>query len=158
MTQAIQSRRTSAARLQHALEARSRHGRRALLSELLGDVALGVESPLELRYLRDVERPHGLPQGDRQHQSRSRHRRDVVYLGYRLVVELDGRLGHEGVGRFRDMERDNQATLDGEATLRYGFRDIAGLPCLVARQVGGVLMTRGWPGPFLRCPSCLAFS
>jgi hypothetical protein len=154
VTQAVQTRRTSVVRLQGALDARSRHGRRALLDELLGDVALGAESPLELRYLRDVERPHGLPQGDRQNRSRFRHRRDVVYLAYGLVVELDGRLGHEGAGRFRDMARDNHATLDGEASLRYGFGDVAGVPCLVAQQVGGVLLARGWPGPFRRCPAC----
>jgi hypothetical protein len=25
-----------------------------------------------------------------------------------VIVELDGRIGHEGVGRFRDMNRDNR--------------------------------------------------
>jgi hypothetical protein len=154
LTQAVQTRRTSPVRLQRVLETRSRHGRRALMNELLADVAQGADSPLELRYLRDVERPHGLPQGDRQNRSRFRHRRDVVYLSYRLVVELDGRLGHEGVGRFRDMERDNHATLDGAATLRYGFADVAGSSCLVAQQVAEVLLTRGWPGPFRRCLLC----
>jgi len=154
VTQAVQTRRTTPVRLQRALAGRSRHSRRALLAELLGDVAQGADSPLELRYLRDVERPHGLPRGERQHVSRYRHRRDVVYLAYRLVVELDGRLGHEGVGRFRDMERDNHATVDGEATLRYGHGDVAGVPCLVAQQVGGVLLAHGWPGPLLRCPNC----
>jgi very-short-patch-repair endonuclease len=78
----------------------------------------------------------------------------VVYLLYRLVVELDGRLGHEGAGRFRDMRRDNWATVEGEATLRYGFTDVAGYPCLVARQVWGVLSTRGFPGELQRCPRC----
>ena len=154
VTRAVQSRRTSTRRLQACLEQRSRHSRRALLTELLGDVGRGAESPLELRYLRDVERPHGLPAPDRQQVSRHRHRRDGVYDRYRLVIELDGRLGHEGVGRFRDMLRDNHATLDGEATLRYGHADVAGTPCLVARQVASVLSARGWPGPFLRCPRC----
>ncbi|MFL6063104.1 MAG: hypothetical protein ACJ72G_00365 [Friedmanniella sp.] len=155
VTQAVQTRRTSPVRLQRARDAPGRHGRRALLAELPGDDGQGADSPLELRYLRDVERPHGLPQPERQNRSRHRHRRDVVYLAYRLVVELDGRLGHEGVGRFRDMTRDNHATLDGEATLRYGFGDVAGSPCLVALQVAEVLLTRGWPGPFRRCPDCL---
>lgn len=154
VTQAVQSRRTTPVRLRRALAGRSRHSRRALLAELLEDVGQGADSPLELRYLRDVERPHGLPQAERQHRSRFHHRRDVVYRLYGLVVELDGRLGHEGVGRFRDMERDNHATVDGEATLRYGFADVAAVPCLVAAQVAEVLLGRGWPGPFLRCPSC----
>jgi very-short-patch-repair endonuclease len=154
ITRAVQTRRTSVRRLQACLDQRSRHSRRRLLDELLADLGLGAESPLELRYLRDVERAHGLPAGHRQHRSGDRYRRDVVYLLYRLVVELDGRLGHEGAGRFRDMRRDNWATVEGEATLRYGFTDVAGYPCLVARQVWGVLSTRGFPGELQRCPRC----
>jgi hypothetical protein len=154
ITRAVQTRRTSAVRLRQALERRSRHSRRRLLAELLGDVGQGADSPLELRYLRDVERAHGLPVGVRQDVSRFRHRRDVVYRAYGLVVELDGRLGHEGVGRFRDMTRDNHATVSGEATLRYGHADVAGEPCGVARQVADVLLRRGWDGPFVRCPAC----
>jgi hypothetical protein len=154
VTQAVTSRRTTVVRLRRALEARSRHSRRRLLDELLGDVAEGVESPLELRYLRDVERAHGLPKGNRQNVSRVRDRRDVVYRQYGLVVELDGRLGHEGLGRFRDMRRDNDATVDGEATLRYGSVDVNGEPCLVARQVAEVLVLRGWRGEFRLCARC----
>jgi very-short-patch-repair endonuclease len=150
----VQTRRTTAARLRLALDARSRHSRRLLLRELLADVADGVESPLELRYLRDVERAHGLPEGRRQQVSRHQHRRDVVYRDYGLVVELDGRLGHEGMGRFRDMTRDNLATVSGEASLRYGHADVAGEPCLVARQVGEVLVLRGWRGQFRLCGRC----
>ena len=56
----------------------------------------------------------------------------MLYKEYGLLIELDGRLGHEGVGRFRDMRRDNRATIDGLATLRYGFGDVHGIPCEVA--------------------------
>jgi hypothetical protein len=154
VTAAVQSRRTSPARLRRALERRSRYADRALLLELLGDVRQGADSPLELRYLRDVERPHGLPRGERQQVSRHRHRRDVYYRLYRVVVELDGRLGHEGMGRFRDMARDNSATVDGEASLRYGYADVAGSCCAVAWQVGSVLAARGWAGPLRRCSRC----
>lgn len=141
LTTAVQSQRTTPARIRRALERRRRYAGRTLLLELLGDVRQGAHSPLELRYLRDVERAHGLPEGVRQHTSRHRHQRDVYYERYRLVVELDGRLGHEGTGRFRDMERDNHATVDGQASLRYGNADVAGLPCAVAWQVGPVLMS-----------------
>lgn len=158
VTTALQSRRTSPARLRRALDRRQRYAGRALLLELLGDVGQGADSPLELRYLRDVERPHGLPQGERQHTSRHRHQRDVYYRLYGLVVELDGRLGHEGMGRFRDMARDNHATVDGQASLRYGNGDVVGSPCAVAWQVGSVLATRGWAGPLRRCSSCAAVS
>lgn len=156
LTQAVQTRRTSASRLREALERRKRHGRRAPLRELLGDVAAGVESPLELRYLRDVERAHGLPKADRQESNRRRHRRDVRYSAFGVVVELDGRLGHEGLGRFRDMARDNGALLDGEITLRYGFADVSGEACTVARQVYAVLRSRGHDGELRRCARCVA--
>jgi hypothetical protein len=154
VTLAVQSRRTTTGRLRHALRRRRRSRHRRLLEELLGDVATGAETPLEVRYLRDVERPHGLPRGDRQDPGRGSARRDVVYRRYRLVVELDGRLGHEGMGRFRDMWRDNLATVDGERTLRYGFADVMGQHCLVAFQVGAVLQQQGWGGEPTRCPRC----
>ncbi len=154
-TRAVQSRRTTPAQLRYSLRGRQRFRHRALLNDLLVDVATGAETPLELRYLRDVERPHGLPEADRQDPSRS-FRRDVVYSRYRLVVELDGRLGHEGMGRFRDMWRDNITTVDGERTLRYGFGDVAQRSCLVGFQVGSVLRQQGWSGELLRCARCPA--
>lgn len=156
VTQAVQTRRTSSARLRRALESRTRHSRRAVLTELLGDVDDGVRSPLELHYRNDVERAHGLPEGTRQHRSRRRHLRDVVYEEEQAVVELDGRIGHEGLGRFRDMARDNVATLQGEATLRFGYADVVGAPCAVAAQVAAVLQLRGWTGEPHRCPRCSA--
>ena len=58
------------------------------------------------------------------------------------------------MGRFRDMRRDNRATTDGLATLRYGSSDVFGLPCEVALEVGGNLVRRGWAiGPD-RCDNC----
>lgn len=106
-TIAVQRRRTTPARLLAALDRRRRHPRRALLRALLEDVGVGAESPLEITYLRDVERAHGLPRAVRQGPSRDRRAlRDVRYPAYRVVVELDGRLGHTGLGRFRDMDRD----------------------------------------------------
>ncbi|HEY0238129.1 MAG TPA: type IV toxin-antitoxin system AbiEi family antitoxin domain-containing protein [Friedmanniella sp.] len=154
VTRAVQNRLTTPVQLQRALDRRERHSRRRLLTELLLEVAEGAESPLELRYLRDVERRHRLPDGKRQRRTSSPGRRDVLYPEHRLVVELDGRLGHVGEGRFRDMARDNAALLEQIMTMRFGFGDVAGSPCLVAAQVAQVLGQRGWPGPFRRCPDC----
>ena len=154
VTQAVGSRRTSAPVLARALATRSRFTGRRFLREVLGDVGGGAHSALELRYLREVERPHGLPEGRRQHGSGARHVRDVVYEEFGLVVELDGRLGHEGMGRFRDMNRDNLAAVSGELTLRYGHADVAGSPCSVAIQVGAVLIRRGWTDGLQRCSRC----
>ena len=142
--------------LRDALNDRQRHPNRALLEALLIDVAEGIESPLELRYLRQVERAHGLPEGDRQrYRGGLRHRTDVGYDEWALLVELDGRRGHEGMGRFRDYRRDNAFALRQLVTLRYGWFDVVNRPCEVARQVALVLQSRGWPGPFSRCRQCL---
>lgn len=157
VTDAVGSRRTTAGQLRTTLEHRRRVRHRELLADLLTDVALGVESPLELRYLRDVERAHGLPPGERQqHRPDLPFRRDVVYRPYGVVVELDGRLGHEGDGRFRDMGRDNRTALGGELTLRYGTVDVVGRPCAVARQLESGLRLRGWSGWLTPCPRCPA--
>lgn len=124
VTSAIQGRRTTARRLARRLEQRGRVRHRRLIRDLLADVAEGAESPLEILYLRDVERRHGLPRGRRQHAiGGGREVRDVCYQEYGVVVELGGRLGHEGIGRFRDMRRDNGALFRGEVTLRYGWDD-----------------------------------
>ena len=52
---------------------RSRYKYRKLVTGILGDVAVGAESPLEMRFLHDVERPHGLPRGDRQQRGGAYH-------------------------------------------------------------------------------------
>ena len=61
LTRAVQGRRTTAQRILACVDDRARVRHRDLLREMLGDVAQGAESPLELRYLTEIERPHGLP-------------------------------------------------------------------------------------------------
>lgn len=156
VTRAVQRRLTSPEHLRRALGRRSRHSQRLLLGELLQEVAEGAESPLELRYLRDVERRHGLPPGERQQRTGTPGRRDVLYREFGLLVELDGRRGHEAEGRFRDMARDNAALRERLATLRYGFGDVAGQPCFVALEVAQVLNQRGWSGSVVTCATCPA--
>lgn len=70
------------------------------------------------------------------------------------VVELDGRTGHEGAGRFRDMSRDNRNTVRGRATLRYGWTDCRHHPCQTSRQVASTLVLLGWGGLANSCPRC----
>jgi very-short-patch-repair endonuclease len=153
LTRAVQRHRTSPQLLLRRLRQRSRSGNRELITAVLAEVAVGAQSPLELRYLRDVEKAHGLPRGRRQ-APRGPYLRDVLYEEYALLAELDGRPGHEGTGRFRDMTRDNFALLAGEATLRLGWPDVAGDPCGVARLVARVLQQRGWTGEIVRCHRC----
>lgn len=155
VTRAAQQRLVTAPRLLADLSERRAHPQRKLLVELLGDVEEGVESGLELHYLRDVERAHGLPKGRRnRYRGGLRYRTDVGYDDYLLLVELDGRLGHEGEGRFRDYRRDNDFAVRSLMTLRYGWYDVVDLPCEVAFQVAPVLMARGWDGVPTRCRRC----
>lgn len=103
-----------------ALAQRARHRRRAMLGDVLADVGDGAQSALEVRFVRDVERPHGLPRGRRQRPSWAGGLRlhDVAYEAQRLLVELDGRLGHEGEGRVDDGVRDRRSATSGWLTVR----------------------------------------
>lgn len=137
-------------RLQVLLHER-RHRHRVDILEVITDHLAGVESLLEHRYIRDVEKKHGLASAQRQVHMRA-GRCDVLYGDQRLVVELDGRAFHKD--RFRDARRDNANLLDGYVTLRYGWHDVVTDPCLVAEQVATQLTARGWTGTPRRCPRC----
>ncbi len=142
-----------------AAGARARLPRRRLLLELMDVVADGVESPLEMRYHRDVERRHGLPRSLRQGWERLDGRwirADVRYPGLGVRVELDGRLAHPGGRTDADTWRDNAVVIaHGELTLRYRWRHVAGGPCATAVQVAGALRSRAWAGePFPCGPGC----
>ncbi len=134
--------------------------RRRLIESVCADSRDGLTSPLEIRYHRNVVVPHGLPHGRGQAPARSRDSstayRDILYEEYGVIVELDGRLGHEAESEvFRDQGRDNAATLTGAATLRFGWMAVGGQPCPVAAQVAALLHLRGWPSRPRRCgPGC----
>jgi very-short-patch-repair endonuclease len=146
---ACSSRLTTPDRVARALRLRKRVARRSELTALVDTAAAGCQSVLEWRYLRDVERAHGLPVAVRQC---ARPRRggtfydDVFYAGHRVRVELDGRAAHPSRARWRDFRRDNAAVAAGDAVLRYGSVDVWERPCEVAAQVGGVLRDRGCAG------------
>ncbi len=144
-----------------AAAARPHLPRRGLLLDLLAAVADGAESPLELRYHRDVERRHGLPRSRRQGWERLDGRwlrSDARYDGLGVRVELDGRLAHPGGRTDSDTWRDNAVVIaHGELTLRYRWRHVAGDPCGTARQVADALRSGGWTGTARRCgPGCTA--
>lgn len=158
ITSACQKRLTSPTFLAKALTRRRRCRWRKLLTDLLAAVREGVESPLEWRYAKDVERAHGLPKPTRQAKVKVGGRiyiRDVFYEEFATVVELDGRAAHPDDEAHRDMRRDNASAGRQEVTLRYGWADVAGRPCEVAAQVAEVLRSRGWKDRPRRCgPSC----
>jgi hypothetical protein len=140
---------TTQLRLADALGLRARTRWRAELTEILTADWHGIHSALEHRYVRDVERPHGLPRGTRQARVRRGSRseyRDVLYDAYRIAVELDGRAAHPTDARWQDIRRDNAAAADGVLTLRYGWIDVSRNPCSVASQVARALRQRGYAG------------
>ncbi|MDX6279411.1 MAG: hypothetical protein QOH03_482 [Kribbellaceae bacterium] len=141
IAEACQSGQVSATDILQALDTRGRLRHRSVLRPILADVASGSHSLLELRYLRNVERRHGLPSGTRQRQV-DQVFTDVAYPRYGLVVELDGRFHLAPQRRWRDLDRDNRATLRAESTLRYGWFDITSRPCDAAVQVLEVLRRR----------------
>jgi len=60
---ALRGRRTSQALLRAELDSRRAHPRRELVAGLLWESSAGTEWPLEVRFVRDVLRRHGLPTG-----------------------------------------------------------------------------------------------
>lgn len=160
ISDACQKRITTARRLRDMLskEARLRH--RRLLLAILDDVASGAYSVLERNFLIRVERPHGLPTAARQRRvrvGRSTAYRDVEYVEPGLIVELDGRLGHEWTGdRWADMDRDIDSTIAGSVTIRVGWGQVLE-PCRLAQAIDRLLRARGWAGAIGPCgPSCTA--
>lgn len=155
LADALSARATTAADLLAELAGRARHPHRRLLRDILGDVAGGADSALEWRFLTGVERAHGLPEATRQAHAHHKHRSDAWYSAYGLLVELDGKLHHQGNGRFVDMIRDNDHALQGITTLRFGWAHVTGSSrCETATLLGQVLMMRGWEGPITPCNSC----
>ena len=149
ITRACGRRLTTEEKLRAALASRKKMRWRTELDDVLAAAGDGIHSVLEYRYVRDVERAHGLP--------RSRHQvrvvidgktvyRDACYEEYQVAVELDGRLAHPDDERWRDSQRDNMARAQGVQTSRYGWRDVYGNPCETALLQAQILRQHGWRG------------
>ncbi|HET8593941.1 MAG TPA: type IV toxin-antitoxin system AbiEi family antitoxin domain-containing protein [Intrasporangium sp.] len=156
MAKACQLRIATEATLAAALETRPTQTHHGVVAEVLGLVGDGAESAAEVRYIRDVERSHGLPSGRSQHPAPGQRFRDRTYEKYRLIVEIDGRLGHSPwAGRQKDSRRDRKAATTGRLTVRGTWLDVAAAPCEFADDLGVILRDRGWPGTPVRCgPAC----
>ena len=148
VARAVQSRHTTAVRMQQALAARNRARRRDFLEAVLADVASGTCSVLEHGYLTLVERPHGLPAGQRQLRAGARTGvvyRDVSYDD--LLVELDGRLWHDTAEqRDADHERDLDAAVAGHGTVRLTWGQVYDRPCSTAAKLLQIMGRHEWRG------------
>jgi hypothetical protein len=150
----------SVPQLRAALAARSRIRWRGLLTEALAEAQDGAMSPLERRYVRDVERAHGLPAARRQARRELAggvRFLDNYYADYRLCVELDGRTSHPPEQKWADATRDNDNLFrDDVATMRFGLLDVTTRRCAQAARLAALFLRRGWDGAGLRpCgPQC----
>jgi hypothetical protein len=157
VTRALGRKLTTQAHLRKTMALRTRVRWRAELAELLSPDAAGLHSILEVRYHRDVERPHGLPEGTRQAQfavGSRRAFRDRFYKEYLTVVELDGRATHTIDKRWDDIRRDNATSASGILTMRYGWLEVTEHPCQVAAEVALALAKRGFAGARPCSPGC----
>jgi predicted transcriptional regulator of viral defense system len=149
ITRACGRRLTTEEKLRAALASRKKMRWRTELDDVLAAAGDGIHSVLEYRYVRDVERAHGLPRSG--HQVRvvidgKTVYRDAYYEEYQVAVELDGRLAHPDDERWRDSQRDNKARAQGVQTCRYGWRDVYGNPCETALLQAQILRQHGWRG------------
>jgi len=146
---AIGRRRTTAARLRKALAARQRIRWRLEVELALGHAEGGALSVLELRYVRGVERAHGLPTATRQarvRQATGNRYLDNLYAEQRACVEIDGAAAHPEDEQWRDKNRDRwHAAHEGIDTIRVGVPDLISKErqCRTAADVASWLSGRG---------------
>jgi hypothetical protein len=157
---AIGRRRTTAERLRAALAARPRMRNRLDVELALGYAKEGVLSVLELRYVRGVERAHGLPAAKRQdrvRQATGNRYLDNFYPGYGACVEIDGTAAHPADEQWRDKNRDRwNAVHEGIDTIRIGVPDLISKKhqCRTAADVARWLSRRGPQVGRLCGPDC----
>lgn len=126
--QAAQRGVVDAGQLREGLTARRYHQHRAVLTLVLDDLDAGAQSMAEVRFRRDVLAAHGLPVLEGQVAGSSdpcAQRRDFEDLEHGVVVEIDGRLWHEGAAFHTDRRRDRATARSGRVTLRAGWVEVA---------------------------------
>ncbi|WP_024332748.1 hypothetical protein [Gordonia hirsuta] len=155
LAEGVGSRIVTAERMLTVLGSRHNYRRQTFLEQVLADIRDGTCSVLEHRYLTDVERGHGLPAGTRQAPTAVGRKgfRDVLYGEAGVIVELDGRFGHDdAAARDRDLERDLDALIGGiGVTARVGSGQVYDRPCQTAQKVARLLTAHGWTGTPTRC-------
>jgi hypothetical protein len=159
---AIGRRLTTADRLLAALNTRRRFPGRHDIELALGYAKAGALSVLELRYVRGVEEPHGLPTALRQVQVRQatgNRYLDNLYERYRPCVEIDGTAAHPEDEQWRDKNRDRWNSVHEQVeTIRIGVPALLNRQrqCETAAEVSAWLSSRdtpvGHPCPNPDCP------
>ncbi|TFV76909.1 DUF559 domain-containing protein [Blastococcus sp. CT_GayMR19] len=119
---------------------------RAALTELLGLVAAGSQSELEIRGLRDVLTVPGLPAPHLQYRvdlPGGPVRLDAAWPELKIAVEFDGAAFHGSLGaRERDLRRDAALAALGWVVLRFGYRDVTRRPEVCRAQIAATYRHR----------------
>lgn len=167
---AIGRRLTTADRILAASKARPRIHWRQDIELALGYAKGGALSRLELRYMRGVEAPHGLPTARRQvriRQATGNRYLDNLYEEYRACVEIDGTAAHPEDEQWLDKNRDRWNSIyEKIETIRIGVPDLLNQQrqCETAADVARWLTGRGpatghpCPNPDCPVPSLGVFS
>jgi hypothetical protein len=125
-----------------------------MINDLLAETAIGIQSPLEYRWIKLVERPHRLPVPSAPTNC---HQADSLMAGMRNSAcwssWMDGAITTDSAG-FRDWRRDNISSEDDWLTLRYGWHDTVVESCLTAGNLFRVLRRRGYTGRLGCCRHC----
>lgn len=150
ISRAVSRRLVTASGLRAVLATRQRVRWREWLNDSFEESHDGIHSPLERRYVSDVESAHGLPKS--QHQARRQingkaHYKDSWYPDYRIAVEIDGPAYHQYERVQRDKDRDNvNLAADDVKTFRFGPVDVTERVCETAAMVAITLQRNGWQG------------
>ena len=129
---ATRGRRVTAGGLATQLETRPELPGRSALIELLGFIAGGCESELEIFGVRHVLAVPGIPPCEQQYRMMLRDgpvRLDAAWPEAKIAVELDGAAFHGSPeARERDLRRDAALAALGWVVLRFSYRRLVREP------------------------------
>jgi very-short-patch-repair endonuclease len=143
---ASRERRMTVARLDAELALRPELPGRSALCELLGLIAAGAQSPLELTAVRQVLDISGLPRCEQQHRivlpSGPVHL-DAAWPDVKLAIELDGAAFHgSNEARERDLARDAALAALGWLVIRFSYRQVTQQPSICRARIEAAYRAR----------------
>nr|WP_246405991.1 DUF559 domain-containing protein [Modestobacter versicolor] len=146
LIRAVRERRTTTTAVEAALADRPELPGRGQLLDLLGLLAGGCQSELEVFGVLHVLSVPGLPPCEQQHRlllPDGPIRLDAAWPEVRLAVELDGAAFHGSQeARERDLQRDAALAARGWLVLRFSHRRLTRHPAACQAQIAAVYRAR----------------
>ena len=148
LIEAVRSRAVSARSVERSSVRLGAHPGRAALADLLGLLARGCESELEIWGVREVlPGPPTVPPYAQQHGvtllDGRRVKLDAAYLDARVAVELDGAAFHGSrEQRERDLRRDSALAALGWVVLRFSYARLIADPDACRREIVAAVRAR----------------